>query len=223
MCAWWAGQPVYGSNAVSKYVRENLEYLKTYTDLLANAGVSLADLQTLAGVTANAGEINILDGATLTTAELNALAGSGITLADLQKLHAVTSNSSELNLLDGCTASYANLNRTKFYPIMGNVVITSATDTTISGLGFTPRMIVFMCGGGANISLGFDNGTTHYIMSLIPGTGGISVTSGYSIYGYSSLGNSIVAYVSSVNTNGFVIRSTETGIGTAYIFYIAFP
>jgi len=44
MCAWWTGQPVYGSNPVSRWVRENLEYLKTYVDYIVNSGVTTADL-----------------------------------------------------------------------------------------------------------------------------------------------------------------------------------
>jgi len=62
MCAWWTGQPVYGSNPVSKFVRENFAWLKNLVD---------AHEITLAGITADAAEINILDGATITTAQLN--------------------------------------------------------------------------------------------------------------------------------------------------------
>ena len=42
--AWWAGQPTYGSNPVSKFVRENFAYLKTYVDYIVNSGVTTADL-----------------------------------------------------------------------------------------------------------------------------------------------------------------------------------
>ena len=42
--AWWAGQPVYGSNPTSRWIRENFEYLKTYTDYILNSGVTTADL-----------------------------------------------------------------------------------------------------------------------------------------------------------------------------------
>jgi hypothetical protein len=74
---------------------------------------TLADL----GVTADASEVNTLDGITASTAELNYCDGvtSGIqgqldakpdTLADL----GVTADASELNVLDGMTASTAELN-----------------------------------------------------------------------------------------------------------------
>ena len=42
--AWWTGQPVYGSNPVSKFIRENFAYLKTYVDYITNSGVTTADL-----------------------------------------------------------------------------------------------------------------------------------------------------------------------------------
>jgi hypothetical protein len=42
--AWWTGQPVYGSNPVSKFIRENFAYLKTYVDYIVNSGVTTADL-----------------------------------------------------------------------------------------------------------------------------------------------------------------------------------
>ena len=51
MCAWWANQPAYGSNPTSKFVRENFAWLKPYADIIANSGITQAQmnaLQTLA-------------------------------------------------------------------------------------------------------------------------------------------------------------------------------
>lgn len=60
MCAWWTGQPIYGSNPTSKFIRENFAYLKTRADLV--------DL-----ITANPGEINAAcDGATAKNAHTHA-------------------------------------------------------------------------------------------------------------------------------------------------------
>jgi hypothetical protein len=56
-------------------------------------------------ITANEDELNILDGATLTTAELNLLVGLTASLSGL------TSTAAELNKLDGATVSTAELNK----------------------------------------------------------------------------------------------------------------
>jgi microcystin-dependent protein len=66
-------------------------------NVLDGATATTADLNKLAAVTSSAAELNVLDGATATTADLN-------------KLAAVTATASELNLMDGVTASTAELN-----------------------------------------------------------------------------------------------------------------
>lgn len=71
-------------------------------------------------VTASAAEINALNGATVTTAQLNIL-GS------------ITSTAAEINLLDDCTASTAELNH-----VTG---VTSALQTQIDGKVTTARTI----------------------------------------------------------------------------------
>ena len=63
-----------------------------YTAASLQAAIAL-----LAGLTASAAEINVLD-------------DSGVTQADLIKLHAVTASKDELNILDGVTATAAELN-----------------------------------------------------------------------------------------------------------------
>jgi hypothetical protein len=60
-------------------------------------------LDTLLGG-ANATEFAILDGATVTTAELNILDGVTASTAELNILDGVTASTAELNLLDGVTA-----------------------------------------------------------------------------------------------------------------------
>jgi microcystin-dependent protein len=66
-------------------------------NVLDGATATTADLNKLAAVTSSAAELHVLDGATATTADLN-------------KLAAVTATASELNLMDGVTASTAELN-----------------------------------------------------------------------------------------------------------------
>ena len=76
----------------------------------------------LAALTAT--EIQILDGATVSTAELNILDGVTATASELNILDGVTATASELNILDGVTATATELN------IMdGN---TSASSTTLA-------------------------------------------------------------------------------------------
>jgi len=58
MCAWWTGQPVYGSNPASKFVRENFAYLKGLVDLLSNSAVSQADLTKLHAIAATAAQVD---------------------------------------------------------------------------------------------------------------------------------------------------------------------
>lgn len=59
-----------------------------------------------AAVTTTAAELNKLDGATATTAELNILSGVTATAAELNKLDGCTSSTAELNLLSGVTSIY---------------------------------------------------------------------------------------------------------------------
>jgi hypothetical protein len=66
-------------------------------------------LDTLLGGT-NATEFAILDGATVTTAELNILDGVTATTAELNILDGVTATTAEINLLDGVTWSLSSYN-----------------------------------------------------------------------------------------------------------------
>jgi hypothetical protein len=58
MCAWWSGQPVFGSGPVSKFVRENFTYIKPLIDLLSGSAVSQADLTKLHAIAATAAQVN---------------------------------------------------------------------------------------------------------------------------------------------------------------------
>ncbi len=61
-------------------------------------------------VTANANELNVLDGITSTTNELNKLHGVTATTNELNKLSGLTSTTNELNILTGVTATYSEIN-----------------------------------------------------------------------------------------------------------------
>ena len=78
----------------------------------------LTELATMGQTTANAladlsqAEVQILDGATVTTSELNILDGVTATASELNIMDGVTATTSELNIMDGVTATTAELNHT---------------------------------------------------------------------------------------------------------------
>ena len=81
----------------------------------ANTASALADLtqaevQILDGATVSTSELNLLDGVTATTNELNILDGVTATASELNILDGVTATASELNILDGITATTTELN-----------------------------------------------------------------------------------------------------------------
>ena len=77
----------------------------TEIQILDGATVSTAELNILDGVTSTASELNILDGVTSTTSELNILDGVTSTASELNILDGATVTTTELNLLDGGTSA----------------------------------------------------------------------------------------------------------------------
>lgn len=69
---------------------------------LASLGISIGDIT---DITADAAEINILDGATVSTAELNVLDGITADVTELNILDGVTTSTAELNYVDGVTSN----------------------------------------------------------------------------------------------------------------------
>ena len=82
----------------------------TEIQILDGATVSTAELNILDGVTATTAELNIIDGVTATTAELNIMDGVTATTAELNIMDGVTSTTAELNILDGVTSTASELN-----------------------------------------------------------------------------------------------------------------
>ena len=93
----------------------------------AAAALALTDF----GVTATSAELNILDGATVTTGELNSIAGLTATSAELNILDGATVTVSEINILDGVTATTAELN------ILDGVTVTAAELNILDGVTAT--------------------------------------------------------------------------------------
>ena len=83
--------------------------------ILDGATVSTAELNTLDGVTASTTEINKLDGVTASTAELNLLDGVTATTNELNLNDGQTATPTEVNILDGATLSTNELNKLDGY------------------------------------------------------------------------------------------------------------
>ena len=108
----------------------------------------LTELATMQSTTASAladltqAEVQILDGATVSTAELNTLDGITSTTTELNVLDGVTATTTELNVTDGLTASTSELNQldgktisSTLTPANTNDIPTSsAVNTFVSGL-----------------------------------------------------------------------------------------
>ena len=108
----------------------------------------LTELATMSATTASAladltqAEVQVLDGATLSTTELNKLDGVTSTTSELNILDGVTANATELNVTDGLTASTSELNQldgktisSTLTPANTNDIPTSsAVNTFVSGL-----------------------------------------------------------------------------------------
>ena len=83
---------------------------QTEVQILDGATVSTTELNKLDGVTASTTELNLVDGVTASTTELNILDGVTATTAELNIMDGVTSTTAELNILDGVTATTTELN-----------------------------------------------------------------------------------------------------------------
>ena len=73
-------------------------------------------------ITANATELNKLDGLTASTAELNILDGVTASTAELNILDGVTATAAELNKTDGLTAGTGQLNLALAYMLAGKKI-----------------------------------------------------------------------------------------------------
>ena len=82
----------------------------TLTDLGLTANAS--EINVLDGITLTTAELNILDGVTATATELNALAGSTVSPTELAILAGATLSTAELNVLDGIGAGVTAVNLT---------------------------------------------------------------------------------------------------------------
>ena len=84
-------------------INGNVDISGTLT--IGSAGISEAELEILDGATVTTDELNILDGVTATTSELNIMDGVTATTAELNIMDGVTATTTELNIMDGDTSA----------------------------------------------------------------------------------------------------------------------
>lgn len=146
----------------------------TEVQILDGATVSTNELNTLDGITATTSELNTLDGITASTAELNTLDGVTASTAELNKLDGATLSTAELNTLDGITASTAELNK------LDGATLNTAELNTLDGITATTAELNQLDG---NSLTGIFNptatnqfpsaaATSNYVLTLVNALGG---------------------------------------------------
>ena len=103
---------------------------------------------------------------------------------------------------------------------------TIAATTTITGVGFTPKIVIFFANVSSTtlVSLGFDNGTTMFMVFYVLTASVWANVTTDSIGLIAELGVTQVAgNISSMDVDGFTITWGKTGspTGTAAIGYLA--
>ena len=106
---------------------------------------------------------------------------------------------------------------------------TSSGTQTVTGVGFTPKAVIFIAGVNSNagcLSVGADDGTASGLTSLDPSTTPLNyIDYTHSIQIWPQTGNNYVSgVITSFNSDGFVITWTKTGspTGTARIACLCF-
>jgi len=101
-------------------------------NVLDGATATTADLNKLAAVTSSAAELNILDGTTATAADLNKLAAVTATAAELNLMDGVTASTTELNYVDGVTSAIQTQLNAKQATITGAATTVASSNLTAS-------------------------------------------------------------------------------------------
>ena len=172
-------------------------------------------------VTADAAEINKLDGFTGDAADLNYakdLRATGVTTAEFDKLDGLTASTSELNKMDGVTATTAELNYTDG--------VSSNIQTQLNGKASTSRTISAGGGltGGGNLTA--NRTISHYDTSSqgSVNNGGNTVIQDISLDGYghvTSIGSKALS-IPSGNTLSTSNKAWTDGSGGLQIRYGSF-
>ena len=114
--------------------------------MLDGATLTTAELNILDGVTSTAAEINLLDGATVTTAEINVLDGVTASTSEINVLDGATLTTAELNTLDGITSTTSELN------ILDGATVTTAELNVLDGITSTTGELNKLDGYTGNVN-----------------------------------------------------------------------
>jgi len=98
-------------------------------------------------------------------------------------------------------------------------------DQTISGLGFRPKIVLFisLATGGTNQvhSIGFDDAVTHYSISLMGNTVDAFRSLLQSLWLQKDISNYIGGHITAMTNDGFTINWGLTGAVTVDFIYLA--
>jgi len=136
--------------------------------ILDGATVSTDELNILDGVTATASELNILDGVTATASELNILDGVTASSAEINKLDGLTASTGELNTLNGCLASTTELN------ILDGATVTTSELNILDGVTATSTELNLLDGVTATTTeINYIDGVTSAIQTQLDAKQGL--------------------------------------------------
>jgi len=95
----------------------------------------------------------------------------------------------------------------------------------VTGVGFSPKIVIFFAfgtGGATEIwSNGFDDSIGHRAIVKTGDTEGCAESSTQSIAIQISAGNIIQGYISSMDADGFTVTWTLTGVASAVVCFLA--
>lgn len=205
------------ATAESLYTDAGVTYNPS-SDLLNVTGTLHTQFLTLdnVNVNASANEINILDGATLSTAELNILDGLTASTSELNILDGATLTTTELNYVDGVTSNIQTQLDTKQHNLTGGNGIEIANNTVAVDLTTSDQTLTLAGYASAPESFLNDDYDIIAFQGTVSGSAGSnSLTwasnSSYNIY-TDSVGSRFIAY--NTTESSWLAIYTPFGIGT---------
>lgn len=183
---------------------------------LHSSGVSNADLVKLHAITASKDEVNVLDAD-------NRAIGDLITETSAGTMGAIAAVAVGNYLKSAGVATLPAWGKLALRDTgvkIGRVIISSSGTTTVSGVGFSPSVVIFLCwhNSAGGVCVGFDDGTTCCYVHDFTNSIAASVFLRYDASNYSE------GKISSKNSDGFVINITSfVGVGNGYVYYLALP
>lgn len=108
---------------------------------------------------------------------------------------------------------------------LGSLARNAGGDQVTTGLGFSPKLIIFFATDGLttehNFSWGFDDGTTHNVIYFYDDKTGNDQNLSASILIRQAAGQSLAGFVSAIGGDGFTITWTLVGARSVKVIYLA--